>query len=168
MNQKDIREIIESAVNVDLSSKSRKVDLVDLKAIYCRICREFGFDYFGNKLNLEDISEEIGLTHATAIYHSKHRWVKAYNKNVVCRNIYDSFKREVSSENLEIKKSFEEPPYKKLYIELKKQVVYDDSLRKKKTRLDFLIEDLDDDKLGLLEHRLRPIIKMLNSAQFEE
>ena len=167
MNQKDIREIIESAVDVNLASKSRKVDLVDLKAIYCRICREFGFDYFGNQLTLEDVAEEIGLKHATAIHHSRYRWVKAYNKNVICRNIYDSFKREVSGKNLEIKKSFEEPPYKRLYIELKKQVIYNDSLRRKKTRLDLIIEELDDDKLGLLEARLRPIIKMLNSAQFK-
>lgn len=62
MTLQEIRKIVEVRLELDLSSKSRKRELVYGRAVYFKLCKEL------TKCSLNDIGRAVNRDHATVIH----------------------------------------------------------------------------------------------------
>ena len=62
MKPEKIKNLVESELGIDITSKSRKRELVYARAIYFKICKD------RTSLSLQEIGETLNLHHATVLH----------------------------------------------------------------------------------------------------
>jgi hypothetical protein len=91
MNSKIIKEAVESAFNTSINVKSRRREIVYIRSIYYKLCKDF------TKESLDAIGKHVNKDHATVL-----NGLKIFN------NIIDNFwEKELFNVYLDIKKTIQ-------------------------------------------------------------
>lgn len=155
MTTQQIKQLIETELNIEINAKSRKRENVYARAIYFKICRDKTY------LSLKEIGDTLKLNHATVLH--------GINKVFPTFEIYNPEYMEVYRK---IKNSEEYIPVEDRYNTLKEdyyklQSKYD-SIKDAKTRKEYnslvkIIKEIPEEKLDVANLRIDAMVKMLKT-----
>jgi len=92
-----IKEKVESYYGVDIMVKSRKAEIIEAKRMFCYYARKHARNHTVKRYSFRQISEFLGIHHATIIHHAKTigYWVKNQDEEIL-KDIWNIFELNLS------------------------------------------------------------------------
>lgn len=155
MTTTEIRNLVETELDVDISNKRRERNLVYARAIYFKICRDRTY------LSLQEIGDTLDLNHATVLHAVKNIFpsFKLYNPEYL-----SLYKKIISTdEYVPMESRYEVLKQDYSLLQTKYEKLKEIGIETKYKSLVSIIKEIPEEQLMIANVRIDAMVKMLKA-----